>query len=75
MQAKANTTIIPVVSAAIRSLLPSPSSEWFTISIPGEEPVGKYETIEDAETSLQFLPFSVRQRAFICDADGRCLIR
>lgn len=47
----------------------------FSIYVPGEGLIGDYATVTEAETALHYLPYSIRQRATIHDADGYCICR
>lgn len=83
MQYSDNTTV-PLLArflAALRTLFitrPSRAAAivaGFSIYIPGEGLIGDYATVSEAETALHYLPYSVRQRATIHDADGYCIYR
>lgn len=80
MLRSANTAILSRVSAVIHILAScaytqATASEIFCIHIPGEGVVAQYPTLEQTEDALHHLPYSVRQRAVICDGDGCCLSR
>ena len=47
----------------------------FSTYVPGEGLIGNYATVTEAETALHYLPYSIRQRATIHDADGYCICR
>ena len=47
--------------------------ESFSIFVPGMEAIGDYPTVEEAETALHYLPFSIRQQAVIVNQDGYCV--
>lgn len=51
------------------------AAESFALYVPGHGTTGDYTTIEQAETARQRLPYTQRQRAIICDADGNALCR
>ncbi len=83
MQYLANTTLSPFARfiSALRTLFVVRSGNvatadaGYSIYIPGEGLMGDYATAEEAETVLCRLPYTVRQRATIHDADGYCICR
>lgn len=82
MQYSANTTISPFARffAALRALFAvrparAAAVSGYSIYVPGEGLIGDYTTVTEAETALHYLPYSVRQRATIHDADGYCICR
>ena len=76
MQITANTNIIArIIAAARTALYAKPAPESFSINIPGEGLIGDYATVTEAECAMHYLPYSVRQRATICDQDGYCVAR
>lgn len=77
MEISANTTAISPI-ARLRFVLsalfaPRVRPAVFSLYIPGEGLSGDFATMEEAETAYQRLPYSVRQRATITDADGYCV--
>ena len=81
MQNTANaTTIFPRLLGLARAALAAAATrraaaESFALYVPGRGTTGDYATIEQAETARQRLPYTQRQRAIICDADGNALCR
>lgn len=76
MQIVANTTsLFARTRIAFRSLFSTAPAVGYSICVPGMDSIGSYETVEQAETALHYLPFSVRQQAAIYDADGYCVRR
>lgn len=81
MQTIANTaTIFPRLLGLARAALAAaavrrPPAESFALYVPGHGAAGDYDTIEQAETARQRLPYTQRQRAIIYDADGNALCR
>lgn len=78
MQLSANTnTAFARLHQFVRGLLISRpvADTGICIHVPGIGLIGDYATPEDAEAALHYLPFSARQKATICDADGCCLSR
>lgn len=82
MQYSANTAVSLFARffAALRALFavrPArvAAADGFSIYVPGEGLIGDYATVAEAETALHYLPYSVRQRATIHDADGYCICR
>ena len=82
MQYSANTTVSLFARflSALRAAFTIHSARaatvaGFSIYVPGEGLIGDYDTVEQAETALHYLPYSVRQQATIHDADGYCVCR
>lgn len=81
MERTANaTTLFPQLLNAARAALAallarSAAAESFAVYVPGLGTTGEYSTMEQAETARQRLPYTQRQRAIICDADGNALAR
>lgn len=76
MQIAANTTgVFARTRTAFRSMFSTTPTVTYSICVPGMESIGSYDTIEQAEAALHYLPFSVRQQAAIYDADGYCVRR
>ena len=78
--ANAAATILPhllgLARAALAAALARPAAaESFAVYVPGYGTTGDYTTIEQAETARARLPYTQRQRAIICDADGNALSR
>ncbi len=76
----ATTAIFPrllgLARAALAAVLArSAAAESFAVYVPGLGTTGDYATMEQAETARQRLPYTQRQRAIICDADGNALAR
>ena len=80
MQNTANAMpVFPRIFAVLRAIRAAMAArhdvESYSISVPGMEAIGDYPTVEEAETALHYLPFSIRQQATICDQDGYCVVR
>ena len=77
MEISANTTrIFPRFLSALSALFIRParaSAAVFSLYVPGDGLSGDFATMEEAETAYQRLPYAVRQRATITDADGYCV--
>ena len=65
--------IFSVISAIRAAMTARADVESFSIFVPGMEVIGDYPTVEEAETALHYLPFSIRQQAAIVNQDGYCV--
>ena len=65
--------IFSVISAIRAATTARADVESFSIFVPGMEVIGDYPTVEEAETALHYLPFSIRQQAAIVNQDGYCV--
>ena len=78
MQNTANAIpVFPRIFSMIRAIRAAVAAradvESFSIFVPGMEAIGDYPTVEEAETALHYLPFSIRQQAVIVNQDGYCV--